>query len=67
MTDQKFIAGSGGGGKGGGSSSKTAPDSLDSRSHAKIIDVISEGEIEGLYNHGNVPNANAWQLSLIHI
>ena len=64
MTDQKFIAGSGGGGKGGGSSSKTAPDSLDSRSHAKIIDVISEGEIEGLYNHGNVPNANAWQRSV---
>tara|TARA_B100000424_G_scaffold218194_2_gene176481 strand:+ start:3059 stop:8371 length:5313 start_codon:yes stop_codon:yes gene_type:complete len=64
MTDQNFIAGSGGGGKGGGNSSKTAPDSLDSRSHAKIIDVISEGEIEGLYNHNNVPNANAWQRSV---
>ena len=64
MTDQNFIAGSGGGGKGGGNSSKTAPDSLDSRSHAKLIDVLSEGEIEGLYNHNNVPNANAWQRSV---
>ena len=64
MTEQNFIAGSGGGGKGGGNSSKTDPDSLDSRSHAKIIDVISEGEIEGLYNHNNVPNANAWQRSV---
>ena len=64
MTKQNFIAGSGGGGKGGGNSSKTDKDSLDSRSHAKIIDVISEGEIEGLYNHNNVPNANAWQRSV---
>ena len=64
MTDQNFIAGSGGGGKGGGNSSKTAKDSLDSRSHAKLIDVLSEGEIEGLYNHNNVPNANAWQRSV---
>ena len=61
---KKFIAGAGGGGKGGGNSSKTDPDSLDSRSHAKILDVISEGEIEGLYNFNNVPNANAWQRSV---
>ena len=64
MTEQNFIAGSGGGGKGGGNSSKTEADSLDSRSHAKIIDVLSEGQIEGLYNHNNVPNANAWQRSM---
>ena len=64
MTEQNFIAGSGGGGKGGGNSSKTDPDSLDSRSHAKIIDILSEGEIQGLYNHNNVPNANAWQRSV---
>ncbi len=41
----------GGGGKGGGGSSrtpKTAPDSLDSRQYANVIDLISEGEIEGL-------------------
>jgi predicted phage tail protein len=43
----------GGGGKGGskkGSSRtpSTAPDSLDSRQYANVIDLISEGEIEGL-------------------
>ena len=64
MTEHNFIAGSGGGGKGGGNSSKTEADSLDSRSHAKIIDVLSEGQIEGLYNHNNVPNNNAWQRSI---
>ena len=45
-------AGGGGGGKGGrGGSSRTpstAPDSLDSRQYANVIDLISEGEIEGL-------------------
>jgi predicted phage tail protein len=47
------IIGAGvGGGKGasGGSSRtpETAPDSLDSRQYANVIDLISEGEIEGL-------------------
>jgi len=45
-------AGGGGFGKGGrGGSSRTpttAPDSLDSRQYANVIDLISEGEIEGL-------------------
>ena len=42
-----------GGGKGGGGSSRTpstAPDSLDSRQYANVVDLISEGEIEGLVN-----------------
>lgn len=46
-----IVAGAGGGGKGGGGSSrtpKTAPDSLDSRQYAQVLDLISEGEIEGL-------------------
>ena len=47
-------AGGGGFGKGGkGGSSRTpstAPDSLDSRQYANVIDLISEGEIEGLVN-----------------
>ena len=47
-------AGGGDGGKGGGGGSSrtpsTAPDSLDSRQYASIIDLISEGEIEGLAN-----------------
>lgn len=45
------IIGAGGGGKGGGGSARTprtAPDSLDSRQYANVIDLISEGEIEGL-------------------
>jgi len=46
------AGGGGGGGKGGkGGSSRTpstAPDSLDSRQYANVIDLISEGEIEGL-------------------
>ena len=46
------IIGAGGGMcKGGGGSSRTpstAPDSLDSRQYANVIDLISEGEIEGL-------------------
>ena len=44
-------AGGFGGGKAGGGSSRTpstAPDSLDSRQYANVIDLISEGEIEGL-------------------
>ena len=46
------AGGGGGGGKGGGGGSSrtpsTAPDSLDSRQYANVIDLISEGEIEGL-------------------
>lgn len=51
------IIGAGGGftgksGSGGSSRTpKTAPDSLDSRQYANVIDLISEGEIEGLVNH----------------
>ena len=48
----KLIAGGGGGGgKGGGGRARTpttARDSLDSRQYAKLIDLISEGEIGGL-------------------
>ena len=50
-----LIAGAGGsgGGKGGGGSARTpttARDSLDSRQYAKLVDLISEGEIRGLVN-----------------
>jgi hypothetical protein len=49
-----IVGAGGGGGKGarGGSSRtpSTAPDSLDSRQYANVIDLISEGEIEGLAN-----------------
>lgn len=52
MRDLKRISGSGGGGKGGGGGSARTPeeeaDSLRSRAYAKVIDVISEGEIQGL-------------------
>ncbi len=44
------IIGAGGGGKKSGGSAKTAKDSLDSTSFAKVLDLISEGEIEGVVN-----------------
>lgn len=53
------IIGAGGGGGGGGGKGDsgggsrtptTAADSLDSRAYAKLIDLISEGEIQGLKN-----------------
>jgi predicted phage tail protein len=51
MTIVGAGGGDGGKGGGGGGSSRTpstAPDSLDSRQYANVIDLISEGEIEGL-------------------
>ena len=53
MTTIIGAGGFGGGGKGGGGggssrSPRTTPDSLDSRQYANVIDLISEGEIEGL-------------------
>ena len=47
-----LIAGAGGAmGKGGGGAARTpttARDSLDSRQYAQLIDLVSEGEIQGL-------------------
>ena len=52
MTESKYLAGSGGGGGGkGGGGNKTpteADDSLQSKQFANVLDLISEGEIEGL-------------------
>lgn len=48
---KKLIRGSGGGGKSGGGSARVAKesaDSLQSRAFVQIIDLIGEGEIEGL-------------------
>ena len=52
-----FVAGAGGGGKGGGGSytPTTEPDSLNSSSYVKIIDLIGEGMIEGF------PSARAYE------
>lgn len=45
----RIIRGAGGkGGGGGGRTPQEAPDSLRSRAYARVIDVVSEGEIEGL-------------------
>jgi hypothetical protein len=47
------IYGAGGGGKGGGGSQSTpkeADDNLNSRQYATVLDLISEGEIQGLKN-----------------
>jgi predicted phage tail protein len=49
----KKISGAGGGGKGGdgeGRAPVESPDSLRSTQYANIIDLLSEGEIEGLVN-----------------
>jgi predicted phage tail protein len=52
MTRIVGAGGGGGGGKGGGGSQQrtptTARDGLDSRSYAKLIDLLCEGEIQGL-------------------
>ena len=49
IKDNKFITGSGGGGgKGGGQDPPTiASDNLHSKQFATLLDLISEGEIEG--------------------
>ena len=50
----RTIRGSGGGGKGGGGGSARAaveaPDSLRSRQYARVLDLVSEGESDGLVN-----------------
>jgi len=52
MTESKYIAGAGGGGGGkggGGSSTPTeADDSLQSKQFGNVLDLLSEGEIQGL-------------------
>jgi hypothetical protein len=51
MTDDALIIGAGGGGKGGGGSQRTpqeAQDNLNSTQYASVLDLISEGEIQGL-------------------
>lgn len=48
-----IIKGSGGGGKGGGGSARVAvesPNTLKSTQYARVLDLVSEGEIEGLVN-----------------
>lgn len=55
MTTKNLIYGSGGGGgkSGGGSSSPTeSPDSLQSRQKARIIEVLSEGELDAVLVNG---------------
>lgn len=50
---KKTIRGAGGGGKGGGGGGRTpveAEDSLQSKAYVKVLDLVGEGEIEGLVN-----------------
>ena len=57
MTESKYIQGSGGGGgKGGGGGGRTPTvedDSLASVQFAEVVDLISEGEIEGIEDDGS--------------
>ncbi len=49
--DSQLIVGAGGGGKGGGGTARVAqeaPDSLRSKAYARVVDLVCEGEIEGL-------------------
>ena len=68
MTQSKYIQGSGGGGggKGGsGGSSRTpkeADDDLASVQFGNVLDLISEGEIEGIEDDGTIQNA--WQKNI---
>lgn len=51
MIDKKLVLGSGGGGKGGGSAGTTpteADDTLSSEQFANVLDLLCEGEIQGL-------------------
>ena len=50
MDDKKLVlgAGGGGGGKGGGSKPKEQADSLRSEQYASVLDLLCEGEIEGI-------------------
>ncbi|MDT8372134.1 MAG: phage tail protein [Gammaproteobacteria bacterium] len=53
MSKSNIIRGSGGGGKSGGGSvrvAQEAPDSLRSQQFARVVDLVSEGEIGGLVN-----------------
>lgn len=67
MADLIVGAGGGGGGKGGGGggggvrSASVARDNLESRQYARIIDLISEGEIEGFPEQRFYsPGSQAW-------
>ena len=58
MTESKYIQGSGGGKAGGAASApSTADDTLASVQFARIIDLISEGEIEGIETDGTSDDA----------
>ena len=60
MTEGKYIKGSGGGGGkggGGGSAPSVADDTLASKQVARIIDLISGGEIEGIETDGTSDDA----------
>ena len=69
MTESKYIQGSGGGGGGkggggggGGRTPKEADDDLASVQYGNVLDLISEGPIEGIEDDGTLPNA--WQKNI---
>ena len=52
MTEVHEIVGEGGKGGGGGGSAVEAPNSLRSSAVVKVVEIISEGEIEGICGGG---------------
>ncbi len=65
MTQTKYIAGAGGGGKGGGGSHTPteADDTLQSVQFASVLDLLCEGEIEGLEDR--LKSRFGWGLSVV--
>ena len=61
MNEKDWIRGAGGGGKGGGGGSPTEDDdSLFSASKARVVDLVSEGEIVGLLSAEYDPSTSTW-------
>ena len=59
MKEERLVTGSGSGGKGGGRSPENAKDTLNSESIGSVLDLISEGEIQGFatpFEQGLTPN-----------
>ena len=64
IEDNKFIAGSKGGKGGGGDPPTISPDNLHSKQFATLLDLISEGEIEGFASaskEGRVKGTTAYK------
>jgi predicted phage tail protein len=65
LPEQIIIRGAGGGKGGGGSAPSESPNTLQSKAIARIVDLISEGEIVGLYT-GEGDDGKAFPLKAVY-